>query len=109
MKHQTACIRQPPRNSEPKIQLKKPKLSEFIRKQLDSTKKIDIIKWVNESQRVFKFTDKESFARAWGKEKNNPKMDYPKMARALRYYYKDNKIQKVKGQPLTYKFSNSEE
>ena len=33
----------------------------------------------------------------WGKRKNRPKMNYDKLSRALRYYYRKNLIQHVPG------------
>ena len=33
----------------------------------------------------------------WGNRKNRPKMNYDKLSRALRYYYRKNLIQHVPG------------
>lgn len=40
----------------------------------------------------------------WGAEKNNPNMNFDKLSRALRDYYKTNIIKKVKGEPHVYQF-----
>ena len=36
--------------------------------------------------------------------KKNPAMNYEKLSRAMRYYYRNKEIEMVKGERLTYKF-----
>jgi predicted Zn-dependent protease len=41
--------------------------------------------------------------RLWGKRKNNPSMDYGKLSRAMRYYYKNGELIAVEKR-TTYRF-----
>ena len=43
-----------------------------------------IIDWVNRDQGVFRIIQSGRVAKLWGKEKNNERMTYEKMSRALR-------------------------
>lgn len=63
----------------------------------------NIIKWQG-GNGEFKFVDPDQVAVLWGACKSNPKMNYEKLSRALRYYYKRNIIKKVNGRAFVYKF-----
>ncbi|PSN54295.1 hypothetical protein C0J52_11041 [Blattella germanica] len=53
---------------------------------------------------IFRFVHSEKVARLWGTLKENPKMTYEKLSRAMRYYYKSKVLQPVLGRRLVYKF-----
>lgn len=60
------------------------------------------IAWKNRETGVFKITDPAGLARLWGIQKNHPSMNYDKMSRALRYYYRVNILRKVQGERHCY-------
>jgi len=53
---------------------------------------------------VFKIVDPAGLARLWGIQKNHLSMNYDKMSRALRYYYRVNILRKVQGERHCYQF-----
>uniref|UniRef100_A0A0K0FE30 PNT domain-containing protein n=1 Tax=Strongyloides venezuelensis TaxID=75913 RepID=A0A0K0FE30_STRVS len=64
------------------------KLWEFIRDALrDPTTNPSIVKWEDPHQGVFRIIESEKLARLWGEKKNNQKMTYEKLSRAMRTYY----------------------
>lgn len=62
------------------------------------------IAWKNRETGVFKITDPAGLARLWGIQKNHPSMNYDKMSRALRYYYRVNILRKVQGERHCYQY-----
>merc|ERR1712243_198648 len=52
----------------------------------------------------FRVINSNAFAQLWAKVKKNPAMNYQKLSRAMRYYYRNKEIEMVKGERLTYKF-----
>lgn len=79
----------------------------FLLELLVDKKHRNIIQWQgNEGE--FIFVDPKEVASLWGRRKGIPLMNYEKMARALRHYYKGDeekkKIEKVQGQRFVYKF-----
>ncbi|KAI6648456.1 E-twenty-six (ETS) transcription factor [Oopsacas minuta] len=56
----------------------------------------DII-WRDESKGKFFIRNPKEFSRDWGQYKGKGKMDYSKVARSLRYYYKDGLLSKSEG------------
>jgi hypothetical protein len=62
-----------------------------------------VITWEKEHEGVFFITDTTKFAKLWGKRKNNPSMDYGKLSRAMRYYYKNGELIAVEKR-TTYRF-----
>jgi len=80
-------------------------LWEFIRDLLKSSHyNPDYIRWEDSSSGVFRIVHSEAVAKAWGKKKNNPRMTYEKLSRAMRYYYKRDILERVDGRRLVYKF-----
>jgi hypothetical protein len=63
-----------------------------------------VIKWEEEPAGKFRVINSNAFAQLWAKVKNNPAMNYEKLSRAMRYYYRNKEIEMVKGERLTYKF-----
>ncbi|VDL61242.1 unnamed protein product [Hymenolepis diminuta] len=83
-------------------------LWEFILRMLDarpvngSTK--SAFKWVDRSLGIFRVTDTQKAAKEWGFYRGNARMDYEKMARAMRFYYKECVLRKARKQ-LHFQFS----
>ncbi len=61
------------------------KLWEFIR---DALKDPDtcpaVVRWEDPNEGVFRIVESEKLARLWGEKKNNQKMTYEKLSRAMR-------------------------
>ena len=54
---------------------------------------------------IFKIEDSARVARLWGKRKNRPAMNYDKLSRSIRQYYKKGIIQKTEhSKRLVYQF-----
>ncbi|XP_071452744.1 ETS homologous factor-like [Hetaerina americana] len=81
------------------------RLWEFIRDLLKNQKYCpgDIC-WVDHDQGMFRFVQSERVAKLWGEIKKNPKMNYEKLSRAMRYYYKSKVLLPVLGRRLVYRF-----
>jgi len=65
------------------------------------------IAWKNRETGVFKIVDPAGLAKLWGIQKNHLSMNYDKMSRALRYYYRVNILRKVQGERHCYQFLKS--
>ncbi|CAI4223728.1 unnamed protein product [Auanema sp. JU1783] len=78
----------------------------FIRELLDHPKQYgSCVRWVDREQGTFKIESSHHLARFWGQRKNRSQMNYDKLSRSLRQYYKKGIIQKPeKKQRLVYKF-----
>ncbi|XP_018903726.2 ets DNA-binding protein pokkuri isoform X2 [Bemisia tabaci] len=63
-----------------------------------------LIAWRNRESGVFKIVDPPGLAKLWGIQKNHLSMNYDKMSRALRYYYRVNILKKVQGERHCYQF-----
>ncbi|GMT36772.1 hypothetical protein PFISCL1PPCAC_28069, partial [Pristionchus fissidentatus] len=64
------------------------KLWEFIRDALkDPVTCPSIVRWEDPHEGVFRIVESERLARLWGERKNNQKMTYEKLSRAMRTYY----------------------
>nr|CAD7395285.1 unnamed protein product [Timema cristinae] len=63
-----------------------------------------LICWEDYEQGMFRFVRSEGVAKLWGTIKENPRMNYEKLSRAMRYYYKSKVLQPVLGRRLVYKF-----
>ncbi|XP_029975582.1 SAM pointed domain-containing Ets transcription factor [Salarias fasciatus] len=63
------------------------------------------IRWLNKDKGIFKIEDSAHVARLWGIRKNRPAMNYDKLSRSIRQYYKKGIIRKpeVSGR-LIYQF-----
>ena len=60
------------------------------------------ITWKDKETGVFKIVDPAGLAKLWGIQKNHLSMNYDKMSRALRYYYRVNILRKVQGERHCY-------
>merc|ERR1712179_356463 len=63
-----------------------------------------VITWEDEPNGKFRVTDSARYAELWGEVKQNPNMNYEKLSRAMRYYYKNKEISMVANERLTYAF-----
>lgn len=62
----------------------------------------NFIAWKCRDTGVFKIVDPAGLAKLWGIQKNHLSMNYDKMSRALRYYYRVNILRKVQGERHCY-------
>jgi len=63
------------------------------------------IHWVDREAGIFKIVDSNRVATLWGKRKNRPAMNYDKLSRSLRQYYKKGIMKKTeRTQRLVYQF-----
>ncbi|RWS27343.1 DNA-binding protein D-ETS-4-like isoform X2 [Leptotrombidium deliense] len=63
------------------------------------------IRWTDRQKGIFKIEDSVRVARLWGKRKNRPAMNYDKLSRSIRQYYKKGIMKKTeRSQRLVYQF-----
>ncbi|KAL1506764.1 hypothetical protein ABEB36_006067 [Hypothenemus hampei] len=63
------------------------------------------IRWLDRGKGIFKIEDSVKVARLWGKRKNRPAMNYDKLSRSIRQYYKKGIMKKTeRSQRLVYQF-----
>lgn len=63
------------------------------------------IRWVDRNRGIFKIEDSVRVAKMWGERKNRPAMNYDKLSRSIRQYYKKGIIQKcTQSKRLVYQF-----
>lgn len=63
------------------------------------------IRWLDRSKGVFKIEDSVRVAKLWGARKNRPAMNYDKLSRSIRQYYKKGIMKKTeRSQRLVYQF-----
>ncbi|TNN10680.1 DNA-binding protein [Schistosoma japonicum] len=82
---------------------KQMELWQFILCHLE-TYKDSAFQWVNRSTGLFRIVNTQLAAKEWGYYRNNKLMDYEKMARAMRFYYKDSILRKSR-QQLHFQFA----
>merc|ERR1711953_1101926 len=106
-KHVSRRSRKPSRNPIPQQRKKGStlKISQWIVELLRNPEtNPSVIMWEDEPAGKFRVINSNAFAQLWAKVKNNPAMNYEKLARAMRDYYRNKEIEMVKGERLTYKF-----
>merc|ERR1719219_1637457 len=65
----------------------------------------NFIHWIDRQKGIFKIVDSVKVATLWGKRKNRPAMNYDKLSRSLRQYYKKGIMKKTeRSQRLVYQF-----
>jgi len=65
----------------------------------------NFIHWIDRQKGIFKILDSVKVATLWGKRKNRPAMNYDKLSRSLRQYYKKGIMKKTEqSQRLVYQF-----
>lgn len=63
------------------------------------------IRWLDRTKGIFKIEDSARVARLWGMRKNRPAMNYDKLSRSIRQYYKKGIIKKTtNSKRLVYQF-----
>merc|ERR1711953_1252574 len=106
-KHVSRRSRKPSRNPIPQQRKKGStlKISQWIVELLRNPEtNPSVIMWEDEPAGKFRVINSNAFAQLWAKVKNNPAMNYEKLSRAMRDYYRNKEIEMVKGERLTYKF-----
>ncbi|XP_052243223.1 transcription factor ets-4-like isoform X2 [Dreissena polymorpha] len=63
------------------------------------------IKWENEQEGTFKFVDTTECSRRWGQMKKKADMNFEKLSRGIRHYYRDGLMSRKDGIRLVYKFN----
>lgn len=63
------------------------------------------IRWLDREKGIFKIEDSVRVAKLWGERKNRPAMNYDKLSRSIRQYYKKGIIKKTSNSKrLVYQF-----
>jgi len=89
------------------IEVRYGKLWEFIRDLLKNEKyNPKIIMWEDIEKGEFRIVDSVLVAKLWATVKKNKKMNYEKLSRAMRYYYKQNIFGIVENKRLVYRFGS---
>lgn len=81
-------------------------LWQFLKELLETPQKHGTaIRWIDRRNGIFKIEDSVRVARLWGQRKNRPAMNYDKLSRSIRQYYKKGIMQKTeRSQRLVYQF-----
>lgn len=81
-------------------------LWQFLKELLEAPQKHSTaIRWIDRRSGIFKIEDSVRVARLWGQRKNRPAMNYDKLSRSIRQYYKKGIMQKTeRSQRLVYQF-----
>ncbi|XP_019065668.1 ETS translocation variant 2 [Fukomys damarensis] len=80
-------------------------LWQFLLELLRDGARSSCIRWTGNS-REFQLCDPKEVARLWGERKRKPGMNYEKLSRGLRYYYRRDIVQKSGGRKYTYRFGH---
>ncbi|PIO24338.1 hypothetical protein AB205_0008170, partial [Aquarana catesbeiana] len=87
--------------------LHNPHLWEFIRDLLLSPEdNHGTLDWEDQEQGIFRVVKSEALAQLWGQRKRNNRMNYEKLSRAMRHYYKTGILERV-DRRLVYKFGKN--
>nr|XP_003420844.2 ETS translocation variant 2 [Loxodonta africana] len=78
-------------------------LWQFLLELLRDGARSSCIRWTGNS-REFQLCDPKEVARLWGERKRKPGMNYEKLSRGLRYYYRRDIVLKSGGRKYTYRF-----
>ncbi|XP_078616774.1 uncharacterized protein LOC144885011 [Branchiostoma floridae x Branchiostoma japonicum] len=81
-------------------------LWQFLRELLSQPESYSrFIRWMDRGKGIFKIEDSVQVARLWGIRKSRPAMNYDKLSRSIRQYYKKGIIRKPdQAQRLVYQF-----
>ncbi|XP_032343991.1 LOW QUALITY PROTEIN: ETS translocation variant 2 [Camelus ferus] len=78
-------------------------LWQFLLELLHDGARSSCIRWTGNS-REFQLCDPKEVARLWGERKRKPGMNYEKLSRGLRYYYRRDIVRKSGRRKYTYRF-----
>ena len=62
--------------------------------------------WSDRDTMEFRVNDTHKLGRLWGREKENPTMNFDKLSRAIRFYYRKKVFEPVTNKRLIYKFGD---
>ncbi|XP_048781229.1 ETS homologous factor-like isoform X2 [Ostrea edulis] len=77
-------------------------LWKFILEQLRSG--TESVRWVNLKTGTFRFVDTTDISRKWGEKKRKSDMNFEKLSRGIRHYYKSGFMSREDGTRLVYRF-----
>lgn len=76
----------------------------FLLRLLEDDRYSALITWTRRRELEFQLRQPEEVAALWGRVKRRSNMTYDKMSRAMRYYYKQHVLRKVRNKRYVYKF-----
>ncbi|KAK2154729.1 hypothetical protein LSH36_259g04032 [Paralvinella palmiformis] len=80
-------------------------LWQFLKNLLLQPQYESYIRWLDRGKGIFKIEDSAYVAKLWGRRKNRPAMNYDKLSRSIRQYYKKGIIKKTgQSKRLVYQF-----
>lgn len=80
-------------------------LWQFLKSLLLQPQYESYIRWLDRGKGIFKIEDSAYVAKLWGRRKNRPAMNYDKLSRSIRQYYKKGIIKKTgQSKRLVYQF-----
>jgi SAM pointed domain-containing ETS transcription factor len=80
-------------------------LWQFLKEMLGKTCYQSAIRWIDRDNGIFKIDDSALVAKKWGQRKHRPAMNYDKLSRSIRQYYKKGIMKKTaRSQRLVYQF-----
>ncbi|CAG2196852.1 ELF1_2_4 [Mytilus edulis] len=72
---------------------------------LEELKKGKHVEWTDISQGTFRFVDTSEISRLWGNMKRKDDMNFEKLSRGIRHYYKSGFMSRQEGTRLIYRFN----
>lgn len=63
------------------------------------------VQWVDEREGLFRFVDTTEVSKLWGQKKNKDDMNFEKLSRGIRHYYKEGLMARQEGTRLIYRFN----
>lgn len=72
---------------------------------LEELKKGKYVEWTDIAQGTFRFVDTSEISRLWGHMKRKEDMNFEKLSRGIRHYYKSGFMSRQEGTRLIYKFN----
>ncbi|OQV14187.1 putative DNA-binding protein D-ETS-4 [Hypsibius exemplaris] len=80
-------------------------LWQFLKEMLANPRYKSALHWTDRAQGIFKIDDSTLVAKKWGERKHRPAMNYDKLSRSIRQYYKKGIMKKTtRSQRLVYQF-----
>lgn len=63
------------------------------------------VQWVDEKEGLFRFVDTAEVSKLWGQKKNKEDMNFEKLSRGIRHYYREGLMARQDGTRLVYRFN----